>query len=312
MPDRTPVSPAESPINALADPLTHPGDTRFDRWWHERLVAYLTGITDRMVKIDDPHQLSRTEQQALAKRMRNSNMALYRCRHPARVDRAAVQALALQLGLCEPDHNLCAADDGFSELEVKDDASHRRYIPYSNLQLNWHTDGYYHAPERTIRSMLLHCVRPALRGGALEAIDYEIVFGLLHQCDPRYTDALSQPDTLAIPANQAAGAIIRGLCIGPVFFHEGGVLRMRYTARRRNIIWKNDPVVHEAVAALETILASSAELVVRRRLAAGEGMVCNNVLHRRDAFTDSPERHRTRLIYRGRYTQAPTFQSAPS
>ena len=114
MPDRTPVSPAESPINALADPLTHPGDTRFDRWWHERLAAYRTAITDLMVKIDDPHQLSRTEQQALAKRMRNSNMALYRCRHPARVDRAAVQALALQLGLCEPDHNLCAADDGFS------------------------------------------------------------------------------------------------------------------------------------------------------------------------------------------------------
>ena len=278
----------------------------FSRWWDERLSRYRRAIEDLSVEIANPLQLSANERHALAVRVRDTNMAVYRCRQPENIDRAAIQALTSQLGLGKPDSNLCAADDGLSELEVNHSSTHQRYIPYSNRPIGWHTDGYYHTPERTIRAMALHCVRPAMSGGTLQVIDHEIVFGLLHRCDPRYTAALSQSDTMTIPENEAAGSGVRASVSGPVFSHEGDVLQMRYSARKRNIIWKSDPVVGEAIAALQEILDSCADLAVFRRLLPGEGLVCNNVLHRRDGFIDSSQPGCTRLIYRGRYTQALT------
>ena len=281
----------------------------FSHWWDERLSRYRRAIEDLSVEIADPLQLSANEHHALAVRVRDTNMAVYRCRQPENIDRAAIQALTSQLGLGKPDSNLCAADDGLSELEVNHSSTHQRYIPYSNRPIGWHTDGYYHKPERTIRAMALHCVRPAMSGGTLQVIDHEIVFGLLHRCDPRYTAALSQSDTMTIPENEAAGPGVRASVSGPVFSHEGDVLQMRYSARKRNIIWKSDPVVGEAIAALEEILNSCADLAVFRRLLPGEGLVCNNVLHRRDGFTDSSQPGCARLIYRGRYTQALTTKA---
>ena len=276
----------------------------FSRCWDERLSRYRRAIEDLSVEIADPLQLSASERHALATRVCDTNMAVYRCRHPETVSRVAVRALASQLGLGAPDRNLCAADDGLSELEVNHNPTHQRYIPYSNRALNWHTDGYYHTPQRTIRALALHCVRPAMSGGTLQAIDHEIVFGLLHRCDPRYTAVLSQSGTMTIPENRAAGSGVRASVSGPVFFHDGDVLRMRYSARKRNIIWKSDPIVREAVAALEEILNSCADLVVTRRLLPGEGLICSNVPHRRSGFTDPSQPGCARLIYRGRYTQA--------
>ena len=284
----------------------HLREENFSRWWDDRLARYRGGSEDLSVEIDNPLNLSANERHALAARVRDTNMAIYRCRQPGNVDRAAIQALTSQLGLGKPDSNLCAADDGLSELEVNHSPTHQRYIPYSNRPIGWHTDGYYHTPERTIRAMTLHCVRPAISDGTLQVIDHEIVFGLLHRCDPRYTMALSQSDTMTIPANEAAGSGVRASVSGPVFSHNGDVLQMRYSARKRNIIWKNDSVVREAIAALQEILDSCAELAVTHRLLSGEGLVCNNVPHRRDGFTDSSQPECARLIYRGRYTQALT------
>ena len=79
---------------------------------------------------------------------------------------------------------------------------------------------------------------------------------------------------------------------------------MRYTARRQNVIWKHNNQTREAVAALGEILSGSGHLIVRRRLRPGEGLVCANVPHRREAFKDSQQIDQTRLVYRGRYTRA--------
>jgi alpha-ketoglutarate-dependent taurine dioxygenase len=73
---------------------------------------------------------------------------------------------------------------------------------------------------------------------------------------------------------------------------------MRYTARTRSIVWKDDALTRAAVKALAEILADS-EYILSARLRPGMGLICNNVLHTRSGFTDSPE-HR-RLLYRGRY-----------
>jgi len=276
----------------------------FAHRWQERLARYRQTIDDLTVDIANPYQISTDERAALAVRIRHTNMAIYRCEHPSEPSADAVLALATQLGLGRPDRNLSADHYGLSKIQVEEGSPHQRYIPYTNRQLNWHTDGYYHTTDRTIRTMLLHCVRPALRGGALEAIDHEVVYGLLLEQDPRLVEALSQPDAMTIPENNPGGGTQRAECQGPVFFWDGGVLRMRYTARKHNVIWKRDALTREGAATLEEILNGSRDLIVRRQLRPGEGLVCANVPHRREAFSDAAHTEQNRLMYRGRYTAA--------
>ena len=112
--------------------------------------------------------------------------------------------------------------------------------------------------------------------------------------------ALSAPDAMTIPPRLEGEALARPAEIGPVFSIEspGGALHMRYTARGVNIAWKDDAATRAARAALERILAGSL-YVLRLRLEPGMGIVCNNVLHARSGFRDTPQ-HR-RLLYRARY-----------
>ena len=271
--------------------------------WGHRLSQYQRAIEDLVVDIVDPYRISNIESTALARRIQKTNMAIYRFRPDYGRDRSAVTALTAQLGLGVPDHNLCADADGLSPIQVHPEGVRQRYIPYTDKKLNWHTDGYYHSSDRIIRTMLLHCAQPALEGGALEAIDHEIIYGLLQERDPRLAEALLQPDAMTIPENGLTGSAYRAQCSGPVFFRESGALRMRYTARKHNVTWKEDTLTHEAVAVLEEILSSSGDLIVRRSLKPGEGLICANVPHRRDAFIDSPRVSERRLMYRGRYTR---------
>ena len=86
---------------------------------------------------------------------------------------------------------------------------------------------------------------------------------------------------------------------GPVFSTDGGALHMRYTARTRSIEWRPDEATRAAVQYLRQILDGDSPYVFTLRLAGGQGLVCNNVLHDRSAFTDGPTSGR--LVYRARY-----------
>jgi alpha-ketoglutarate-dependent taurine dioxygenase len=109
-----------------------------------------------------------------------------------------------------------------------------------------------------------------------------------------------QPDAMTIPARMDEDNVARPEQSGPVFAVDPrqGFLYMRYTARTRSIVWKDDAVTQAAVRTLADILATS-EYILTAHLAPGMGLICNNVLHTRSGFSDSPE-HR-RLLYRGRY-----------
>jgi alpha-ketoglutarate-dependent taurine dioxygenase len=78
-------------------------------------------------------------------------------------------------------------------------------------------------------------------------------------------------------------------------------LHMRYTARTRSVQWKDDAVTRAAVSCLEARLTPPVAGAVRVRLQAGEGIVCNNVLHSREAFSDSSTQQR--LLWRARYRE---------
>ena len=176
-----------------------------------------------------------------------------------------------------------------------------RYIPYTNSELNWHTDGYYFPENHPIRAMLLHCVRPALQGGATELINHEIIYALLAQQNPDYVAALSQRDMMTIPANLDAPDGPRQARSGPVFWQGPDRIWMRYTTRRHNIQWREDSLSREAVEALRNILKQRSDLVFHRQLKPSEGVLSNNTPHRRESFQDGTEQNQGRLFYRGRF-----------
>ena len=245
-------------------------------------------------------RLSTSEQAETLAICQRSNMAIYHCRDPFS-NRSAVKEFAAKFGLRHLDHHLCANDDGVAELSLSDSGTRGGYVPYSNRSLSWHTDGYYNREARQIRAIVLHCAKTADTGGENALLDAEMAYILLRDLDPRFITAFEHPECMTIPANMDAGKEIRPACTGPVFSYAevGGRIHMRFSARKKNIQWRDDAVTSEARAALTEILADANGPVLRYRLQAGEGLISNNVLHNRTSFEDSAEQKR--LLYRIRF-----------
>jgi len=218
------------------------------------------------------------------------------------MDKAAVRALGRQLGLRHLDSNLCADDDGITALRVVEAPREGEYIPYTNKRLNWHTDGYYNRPDRQVRGVILHCVRPAAVGGENAFIDHEMAYIQLRDENPEYIRALMQPDVMTVPPNILKGREIRGEQRGPVFSVDAdGHLHMRYSARARNIVWKDDATTKDAAECLLNLFQGDSGYIFRHRLKAVEGLVSNNVLHCRAEFNHDSVVGEGRLLYRARY-----------
>ena len=272
----------------------------FLRWRDWKLAQAPRSVQDLIVEVRDPRVLSAAEHAALRERIRRCNMVIYAgAVHEA--DPGIPRELGRQFGLNHLDANWLAGEDGISEIKVSEGATRQLYIPYTDRAIKWHTDGYYNPPERLIRAMVLHCVRPAAHGGENRLLDHEMAWLLLHEADPAHIRALMRPDAMLIPERTDEQGVARAAQSGAVFsLDSAGNLHMRYTARTRSIAWSPAPEVQAAVAALERILADEASLhVVSARLAPGMGLLCNNVLHDRSAFSDDPAH--PRLLYRARY-----------
>ena len=287
----------------MADsPFSLDNEAAYRRWRETKLNAYPTTAEALVVELKDPRELTTAEVQAMVRVCRKTNMVVYASPLGGREDKALARVLGEQLGLHRLDSNMLADDDGITSLQVAAGKSQRGYIPYSNKRLLWHTDGYYNAPEARIRAFVLHCVSPAAEGGENRLLDHEIAYMLMRDADPDHVRALMQADTMTIPANTESGEETRAASVGPVFSVDAaGNLQMRYTARTRSIEWKKDDATREAVRFLENLLAGDSSYIFRHRMAAGQGLVCNNVLHNRTAFTDDVDKGIARLVYRARY-----------
>jgi alpha-ketoglutarate-dependent taurine dioxygenase len=282
----------------------NPADERSYRQWREwKLSDYPGRARDLIVRIADPFRLSEPEQRALLQRCRKANAAIYRIAEGDVADKALLGALARQFGLVRLDRNLRADEDSITSLQVMLEQERTLYIPYTNRPLNWHTDGYYNTPDEQVRGVVLHCVSDAAEGGDNVYLDHEIAYLLLRDENPKYVAALMQPDAMTIPANTEAGVELRPAQTGPVFSvdPQSGSLHMRYTARTRSIVWKEDPWTRRAAAFLSELLASETAWLFHHHLKPGEGILCNNILHRREAFEDGQANGRKRLLYRARY-----------
>lgn len=272
----------------------------YARWREHKLAHAITDTGELIVEVNDPRALTAAEQAALLERCRRSNMAIYVTRKESGDDQM-VRALAQQFGLTRLDANWLADDEGVTHITVCDDDKLRQpYIPYTNRPIKWHTDGYYNPPERQILAMVLHCVRSAGQGGENRLMDHEVAYIQLRDADPDFIRALSAPDVMTIPERIDENGIARPSQAGPVFsIDPAGRLAMRYTARTRSIVWKQDATTLAAVAALEQLLTVDSPHIHRTRMESGTGLLCNNVLHDRSAFVDDPAS--PRLLLRARY-----------
>jgi alpha-ketoglutarate-dependent taurine dioxygenase len=288
--------------NAVEDPFALDQAQAYLRWRERKLARYPRRAEDLVVEVRDPRILGASEVEEIQRVCSAANMAVYASPLAGVADKDIPRRLGARLALAHLDANPLADEDGISSLEAVAEKSARGYIPYSNRRLLWHTDGYYNAPERRIRAFILHCVRPAATGGENRLLDHEIAYILLRDADPEYIKALSAPDAMTIPANAEEGAEFRPAQTGPVFSADAGALHMRYTARTRSIEWRPDETTRAAVQFLNRVLDSDSPYVFALRLAGGQGLVCNNVLHNRSAFADDPALGQTRLVYRARYS----------
>jgi len=270
-------------------------------WREQKLNNYPKCADELIIELNNPIKLVDNEINALLSACAKTNLVFYRCASTAEHGKQIVISLAQQLGLHQLDANICSDEDLISAIQNLPGAK-SHYIPYTNKSLNWHTDGYYNAKEQRIHAFLMHCVRPAKSGGENSYLDPEIAYILLRDENPDYIAALMQDDVMTIPANEIDGKNIRAEQTGPVFYidKQTQTLGMRFTARKRNIVWKKDNMVQNALSFLHEILESS-PFVFRYNLKAGEGVICNNVLHNRSAFVDHKDKHKNRMLYRGRF-----------
>ena len=292
-----------------ASPFDLANESAYRAWRDAKLAAYPRSVDELVVPLADPRQLTPAEFAALEDRCTRANMAIYSAPHLPAADKSIPKALGRQLGLTRLEGNYLADEDGLSSITAAADDGggvRRDFIPYTHKPINWHTDGYYNALDRRILGMTLHCAQDAESGGENALLDHEIAYIQLRDANPDYVAALMQPDAMTIPARMDEDNVARAEQSGPVFAVDPteGFLVMRYTARTRSIVWKADAVTQAAVKTLADILASS-EYILTARLAPGMGLICNNVLHTRSGFSDSPA-HR-RLLYRGRYYDRLSF-----
>jgi alpha-ketoglutarate-dependent taurine dioxygenase len=286
----TPPADASSPFNLSSVDA-------YQSWRQSKLANPVPDVSELLVEIVDPCNLSNAEKSRILTHCQRYNMAFYRL-EAGNADKSLVHALGRQFDMFNLDANIRADEDSVTSLEVREQVGNQ-YIPYTNRALSWHTDGYYNEMDHQILGLIMHCVSPAATGGENRLLDFELAYIYLRDEDPAFIEALMHPEAMTIPENVEQGEVLRPAQTGPVFmFRPNGRLHMRYSARKRNIQWRDTEATRAAVARLAEIMADDS-LVVQHRMSAGEGIITNNVLHNRSGFEDSDEQKR--LMYRARY-----------
>ena len=163
---------------AVGSPFYQTNNTAYLPWREEKLRYSKPALSDLLVQIKDPYQLTDDEKTAMVERCENYNMAIYQLScidgQADYQDKSLVHVLGKQLGMESLDANLRADEDGVTSLKVRVQAGNQ-YIPYTNKALSWHTDGYYNPLEKQIFGIIMHCVRPAAEGGVNSLLNPENV-----------------------------------------------------------------------------------------------------------------------------------------
>lgn len=290
--------------------LSHP--TEFEDWALFKLSLYAEEpIKEQMrpVVIGSDGRLSHSQLTDIQSNISCYNFALYRIENEGDFNTESLNRLGQSLGLENLDANLCAEEDLVSV--ISDSSKHpaadnrkQRYIPYTNKALSWHTDGYYNPYHQRVQAFILHCQQPAEYGGENSLIDPDMIYLSLRRNNPKFIEALSRNDVMRIPENRLGDVCLREETTSPVFLTSESCSRlsMRFSQRKRHIIWRDDALTQDALGKLNELLDNDSDWHINVRLNAGEGIISNNVLHCRKAYQDSGG-HR-RVFLRARYYNA--------
>jgi hypothetical protein len=298
--------------DGMFDPFDLSRVDAYRAWKTEKLRAYPADVSRLRVWVERLDRPTDEELTAIRQRIGLYNMALVQV-DPAQVVKQAVLTFGRALGLERTDANLFADEAAVSSIQsargggdrlgdqAGGAAARADYIPYTDQPLSWHTDGYYNSLDAQVGAWSLFCVRPASSGGENGLLDHEVVYLRLRDESPEHILALSHPEAMTIPANVVEGQTLRPESVGPVFSVQAGRLHMRYTARSRNVSWRDTPETQAARQALDRLFSQSGVFTFRHRLEAGEAMISNNVVHCRSGFKDGQAASGNRLLFRVRY-----------
>jgi len=287
--------------NTSKYPFDLDDETSYSEWRRLKLEGYPDTLDAFAVPIRDPESPSQVELDAIARLCAKANMAVYHVDRP--LGKNGALKLAHMLGLNRLDVPLYTKEPGVTEIQNVDSGRQGEYAPYTDRALSWHTDGYYNSSENQVRGMVLHCERAATEGGVTSLLDPEIAYIRLRDENSGYIAAMMEENALTIPENVESGVLVRPAETGPVFSVIEGFLHMRFTARRRYIEWKSGKTLERAREFLMALLEAPDGPVLRHRLAAGDGLISNNVLHTRSAFRDENDAQtgNGRLFLRARF-----------
>jgi alpha-ketoglutarate-dependent taurine dioxygenase len=295
------MAQTQAQLSLINSPFDPDNEELYLRWRDQKLNGYPLTLGDLLIEINDPRRLSESEHTALLERCRKTNMALYASKTGDNPDPEIALAMGRHFGLHSLNKNWLADENGLTSLTVRNEGVRQGYIPYTNHAINWHTDGYYNTAAQQIHALNLHVVQQAASGGENQLMDHEVAYILLREKNSDYIRALMQPNTMTIPARiDEGGTVARQEEPGPVFsITSAGDLHMRYTIRINNVMWADDPLSREALDYLQQLLSTPSPYIYRGRLESGMGLVSNNVLHDRAAFSD--DANHKRHYYRARY-----------
>tara|TARA_Y100001935_G_scaffold205813_1_gene174798 strand:- start:9414 stop:10337 length:924 start_codon:yes stop_codon:yes gene_type:complete len=281
-----------------------PFDLENESGYQEWRQAKLDNLPDfKEIKIESESRISKAEITAMRNQCNLFNFSVFKYACPPADPESALRLLGESFGLKDIDANLCSEDSGISEITVKKEIDGGSYIPYTNKQIGWHCDGYYNPPGQEIRAMLLYCHQPAVSGGENSFLDHEIAYIRIRDKNPDWIRALTAPDAFTIPANIEGNRIIRPEVTGPVFkpTSDGLNLHMRYSARKKNVRWASNSATKSAANFLLQLFDSDESHILNLKMERGQGILSNNILHKRTSFLDTNKKNQKRVIYRARY-----------
>lgn len=270
-------------------------DADYQRWRDEKLAAYPQSLGELVVELGDMTALTTSEKDKIKELVERANMCVYTA-GKAELSAESLLALGRQLGVSSTDKSRRHAGSD----ELTNSGILNRAIPFTTRHVRWHTDATYYGSDQTIQALFLLCKRPALEGGSNKVLDHEILYIQLRDRHPDALRVLMSKHCFKYK-NPRTGEIAENLG-GKVFWTTAqGNLCHRFSFRKTDMAWSEEPDVQAARAVLEALIENESDHVLEGRLEAGLGLVSNNVLHTREKLVDSEDAEQKRLLFRARF-----------
>ena len=284
----------------MNSPFILENETEYKDWRHHKLSLFPANKEDLIIKLNNK-DINSNKIELIKNIISKYNFAIYE--FESKITNETLKEFCSKLNLVKSISNPLSDENNISNItnepKLVEKKSGVEYIPYTNKQLNWHTDGYYYPIDKSVKSFLLHCECPADEGGKNLLIDHEIIYIYLRDHNPDYIDILMKKNIMEIPKNKN----IKGSksIIGPVFYiDDEGLLNMRFTSREQNIIWKRNDIIKKIKEYIYSFISENSKYTFDLLLKENQGYIANNILHKREKYID---RQNKRLVKRIRFSK---------